>query len=230
MTVGVRVVVFDIDDTLYLERDYARSGFRAVDEWVRVALGVGGFAEQAWAAFESGVRGTIFDTALTALGVVPSPDTVAEMVGRYRRHEPDIVLLDDARACLDRVGDGAHDRSALGVAVVTDGPLASQRAKARRLGLDGWTREIVFTEALGPGLGKPHPAAFELVERHLGASGDACVYVADNPAKDFGAPRRLGWRTVRVRRSLGLHADRPSGDDIDHEIADLDGLEPLLAQ
>src|SRR5207302_9076607 len=26
-------VVFDIDDTLYLERDYVRSGFRAVGTW-----------------------------------------------------------------------------------------------------------------------------------------------------------------------------------------------------
>ena len=31
----VHTVVFDLDDTLFAERDYVLSGFRAVDEWIR---------------------------------------------------------------------------------------------------------------------------------------------------------------------------------------------------
>jgi hypothetical protein len=53
--------------------------------------------------------------------------------------------------------------------------------------------------------------------------------VADNPAKDFVAPHRLGWRTVRVRRPDSLHADVPSGADVDAEIASLDDLDTALA-
>ena len=34
---------------------------------------------------------------------------------------------------------------------------------------------------------------------------DGFVYVADNPRKDFIAPRALGWRTVRIRRRGGEH-------------------------
>jgi putative hydrolase of the HAD superfamily len=54
------------------------------------------------------------------------------------------------------------------------------------------------------------------------------VYVADNPIKDFAGPRRLGWRTVRIRRPGGLHADLPSGDDVEQEIASLDELSERL--
>ena len=36
------VVIFDLDDTLYAERDYALSGFRAAGRWARDALGVVG--------------------------------------------------------------------------------------------------------------------------------------------------------------------------------------------
>jgi putative hydrolase of the HAD superfamily len=218
-----RVVVFDIDDTLYLERDYARSGFAAVGAWAQRELGVPDLGDRAWAAFESGVRGTILDEALAACGVTADGDLIPRLVGVYRGHPPAIELLGDARAWLDaRPPDVA-------VAVVTDGPRASQRAKAEALGLASWADPLVFTEELGPGRGKPHPAAFERVEVALGVSGAACAYVADNPVKDFGGPRGLGWRTVRVRRPGGLHHAVPSGDDVDYEISGLDQLDEALA-
>jgi putative hydrolase of the HAD superfamily len=112
--------------------------------------------------------------------------------------------------------------------VVTDGPLASQRAKAAALGLTSWAHPIVFTESLGPGRGKPHPAAFERVEAATGLAATACAYVADNPAKDFAGPRRRGWRTVRVRRTGSLHAGTGSGDDVDAEIAGFEALDDAL--
>lgn len=61
---NVHCVVFDIDDTLYLERDYVRSGFLAVEGIVAERFAARGFADQAWAAFERGVRGTIFNECL----------------------------------------------------------------------------------------------------------------------------------------------------------------------
>jgi putative hydrolase of the HAD superfamily len=222
-----RLIVLDIDDTLYLERDYVRSGFAAVAAWARRELGIGGLADAAWAAFESGVRGTILDDALAACGVTPvPPGLIPRLVGVYRTHPPDIALLADARGWLDAV-DGASGGSTA-VAAVTDGPLASQQAKALALGLARWVDPIVFTEALGRGCGKPDPAAFELLERETGLRGDLCVYVADNPSKDFAGPHRLGWRTVRMRRPNGLHAGMPSGDDVDVEVDTFDRLDAAL--
>jgi putative hydrolase of the HAD superfamily len=215
-------VVFDIDDTLYLERDYVRSGLRAAGVWAGRALGVTGLADQAWRAFESGVRGNIFDVALANCGCEVTAEAITQLVACYREHVPDIKLLDDARTCLDLLNVSAE----IVVAVVTDGPLASQQAKARSLGLSTWSQHMIFTEALGLEFGKPNPGAFELVEQRLGISGDRCAYVADNPIKDFAGPRQLGWRTIRVRRPGGLHVAVKSGDDVDHEVADL--TDPLV--
>lgn len=221
-----KVVVFDIDDTLYLERDYVRSGFRAVGAWAARVLGDPDLADRAWAAFEDGVRGAIFDVALANGGVQVTPDLIAQLVACYRHHVPDITLLDDARACLERLEFDAE----VVIAVVTDGPLASQHAKARSLGVATWSQDVIFTEALGAGFGKPHPRAFELVEQRLGVGGDRCFYVADNPTKDFVAPHQLGWTTIRVRRQHGLHFGAESGDDVDHEAADLTDLLALLGR
>jgi putative hydrolase of the HAD superfamily len=217
-----RCVVFDLDDTLFLERDYVRSGFDAAGAWLRAHLGLQGFAGQAWELFERGVRGTTFDDALAVCGVEPTEDVVTALVAVYRAHEPAIRMLPDARECVDVL------RSTIALALVTDGPVEAQRAKARAMESDRWAQVAVFTGELEPGEAKPHPRAFREVETVVGESGAACVYVADNPAKDFAGPRRLGWRTVRIRRSGSLHEGLASGDDVDAELSDLAGLLALL--
>ena len=217
-----RAVVFDIDDTLYLERDYVSSGFAAAGAWARTELGLADFAERAWLMFQEGVRGRIFDETLAACGARADGAVVSRLVDVYRAHTPSIEPFPDVAVWVA----GRPDDVA--VAVVTDGPLASQRAKAAALGVAAWADPIVFTEDLGPGRGKPHPAAFELVEDATGVGGAACAYVADNPAKDFAGPRSRGWRTVRVRREGGLHATVASGDDVDAEITAFAALNQAL--
>ena len=58
------LIVFDVDDTLYLERDYVASGLKAVDHEIESTLGVRGFYQQAWPLFADGLRGTVIDQAL----------------------------------------------------------------------------------------------------------------------------------------------------------------------
>ena len=214
-------MVFDIDDTLYMEMDYLRSGFAAVGAWAETRLGLTSFSERCWLSFETGARHSIFDDVLASYGFAEADerDLVAALVERYRRHPPSISLLPDADAALRRLHGLFH------LAAVSDGPLDSQRAKVRALGLMGRLEPIVLTEELGRGRGKPNPAAFRLIEDRLEVGGDRCVYVADNPVKDFQAPAALGWRTVRVRRRGGLHEKAPSGPDVDFEVATLAPLD-----
>jgi putative hydrolase of the HAD superfamily len=219
-----RCVVFDLDDTLFLERDYVRSGFAAVGQWAQRELGIGELAEDCWTRFERGERGRIFDESLMARGIRPTSTLVAELVGVYREHPPTIELLPDAHACIA----GLRRRGDV-LAVVTDGPLPSQRRKAEALGVESWAQVVVFTDALGPGFGKPHCRAFAEIEAQSGLRGSACTYVADNTAKDFAGPKALGWRTVRVRRSLGLHRAEPSPLEVDVEMHDLFELERWFA-
>jgi putative hydrolase of the HAD superfamily len=39
------ILVFDLDDTLYPERQFALSGFAAAGRWAEAELGLGGLAE-----------------------------------------------------------------------------------------------------------------------------------------------------------------------------------------
>jgi putative hydrolase of the HAD superfamily len=210
-------VVLDLDDTLFLERDYVISGLRAVGRHVEDAHGYRDFADVAIALFDAGIRGTTFDQALQEIGVTPTEELIAELVGTYRTHAPSIALLPDA----ERLVAALQDRY---VGVVTDGPIDSQRGKALAIGAPNWTDLIVYTAELGPGFGKPHPLGFSLHEARAGLPGERFTYIADNPTKDFAAPRARGWATIRIRRPLSLHADLDSGDDVDLEFASLDDV------
>jgi putative hydrolase of the HAD superfamily len=205
-------IVFDLDDTLYLERDYVRSGFRAVAAWAESALGLADFFDRAWCQFENGVRGTIFQNVLAEYGHKPEPDLIAQMVGIYRGHSPEIDLLPDALHCISNLAG----RIALGI--ITDGPATCQNLKCTNLGLRDFFELIVCTGEWGPDFYKPHPRAFEFVQRQFGNRNGSFVYVADNPLKDFHAPIALGWDTVRVRRPEGLHFEKEAPSNLAPQI------------
>lgn len=213
---GLQGLVLDVDDTLYMEHTYVASGFRAAGTWFAEVHGVDRLTEVALALFESGVRGDIFDRALSELGVPPEGRLVQELVGRYRAHQPDIELLSDARALIE----AASERH-LQLAVITDGPAQSQRAKISSLGIAPACDIIIVTSDYVGVRPKPDPSAFELIQERWGLDSDSLVYIGDNPLKDFVAPHELGWRTVRVRRQNGLHQALLSGDDVTNEVADL---------
>jgi putative hydrolase of the HAD superfamily len=219
---GRSVVVFDVDDTLYLERDYVASGFAAVDDVVRATFGVAGFQPVAWRLFLAGRRGDVFDRALVELGVPATPADITRLVGCYRRHRPRISLLPDAAGVLADLR-----RCGVGLAVLTDGPAESQSAKVDALGLAGLVDQVVLTGAYGGGYGKPHPRGYREIAERSGAV--RLAYVADNPAKDFVAPHDLGWTTIRARRPGGLHRDVLHGGDVDVAIDDLGLLRDALA-
>ena len=217
-----RVIVFDLDDTLFPERDYVRSGLVAAGEWVCRAHGRADFAETAWRLFLGGLRGRLFDETLARLGLAADAETVGSLVDVYRHHRPAITLFADAERTLRTLAGRVR------LAIVSDGPLASQQRKVKVLRLEEWCDPIVLTDQWGPGFWKPHERAFREVERITVSGGALCTYVADNPRKDFVAPRALGWRTVRVRRSGGEHAAIAAPNVADVECRELEEAVRLL--
>jgi putative hydrolase of the HAD superfamily len=213
-------VVLDVDDTLYLERDYVRSGFSVVGSWLLQWREVENFSELCWEKFENGARGNIFNSVLEDLNVPASPGLVNALVELYRAHDPDILLLPDAREAIAAVKDIAT------VSIITDGPALSQSQKVRALGLQKVGGPVVLTEVLGEEFRKPSRRAFEYVQKIV--NGARCVYVADNPRKDFVGPKELGWFTVRVRREGGLHFRQPSDELVDCEVSTLQRLRTII--
>lgn len=221
-----RAVVFDLDDTLYPEREYVRGGFEAVARWASESLGEEPQAvfDELWAMFEAGVRRDTFDRWLQRRGRAPAAER-AEMIEAYRRHRPRLAPYPDVVPALEEL----HGKARLGL--ITEGPRAVQDAKLDALGLRSWFDKVVVLGEEERTDWKPSRLPFDRWLRGSEIRPETAVYLGDNPAKDFLAARRAGWASIRVRRSDGLHRqEEPLGPEArpDREISDLQSLTSIL--
>lgn len=222
-----RAIVFDLDDTLYDERQYVLSGFYAVARWVQAELGIPAAESYADLAglYAQGVRGSTFNQWLTARGL--PAELTPRLVETYREHEPQLRPFPEAPELLARL------RADHRIGLVSDGYLGVQQRKLSALGLAPLLDAVVFSDELGRECWKPSPAPFEEVCRRLAVAPADAVYVADNPAKDFTGPRRVGMASIWVCWPGGEYTGRaPAGPDFapDWTISGLAELPGLLEE
>jgi len=218
----LKALVFDLDDTLYPEAAFVRSGFRAVARHLEAEAGLDPepVFQRLWRAHLRGERGRLFDGLLAEHpGIQGGPGRLVEV---YRAHAPAIRLFPGMDGLLDEAR-----RRGLPLALISDGWLEAQRRKVEALGLASRFQAILLTDAWGRPFWKPHPRAFEEAARLLGAAPGSLVYVANNPAKDFQAPRALGWHTVRLEMPGQLPAE-PVLQEADRRVQGVAALRALL--
>lgn len=197
------IIVFDLDDTLYSEREFAISGFRACERWLIDNHGVGGVVEEMTRLLDAGHMRALFEIVMADRVPGCSPAAIEAFIDVYRLHEPQIELYPDATWALEHFGG----QGPLGL--ITDGQHVVQSAKVRALGIAERFHHIVYTGALGGrAFAKPHPLSYERMEAALRPYGGEAplVYVGDNPAKDFVTPNARGWLSVQIVREHRIHA------------------------
>lgn len=190
----LEAVVFDLDDTLYREKDYVRSGYRAV------AAGfpqVENMAQKLWIAFEQ--RMPAIDVVLEAEGLA-TPENKEKALQLYRSHLPQLVLHPGVEQLLRRLAQ----QKKLGL--ITDGRPEGQRAKIQALDIAGFFEKIIITDELGgPEYRKPNERAFRLMQQMLDVPFEKMVYIGDNQKKDFIAPLALGMQVIHFKNKDGLY-------------------------
>ena len=111
-----------MDDTLFLERDFVRSGFLAVNYHLMSDYKINGFYERAWEKFCSGQTQLIFNHVLNDLKYNDDRDALVEkLLNIYRTHIPKIKLFDDAKWAI------RHYSNIYPLALLSDGYLQTQK-------------------------------------------------------------------------------------------------------
>jgi len=221
----IQAVVFDLDDTLYAERDYVRGGYRAVAGHLQESLGRDdAFEDWLWRRFQAGQASGAIGALNEHFGLGLDAGAIASLVGVYRNHSPDISPRPGTVELLRRL----RRRCRLGL--LSDGFLPAQRLKLDALKIAPMFDAVVMTEEMGRQCWKPAPDGFVAIRAVLGPPDEACAYVADNPAKDFLAPNRLGWTSVQLLCPGQIHSVNaaPKGGQPQIVIASLDELEAAL--
>jgi len=204
-----KAIVFDLDDTLYAERDYAFSGYAAAAEHLEGLidgkLGRDEMRQWMWNRFCTVRTVGTFDALNEHFSLGLTDERIAELVEIYRNHSPHISPYPGIPRLLERL----NRRVRLGL--ITDGYLPAQRLKLDALGVAGYFDTVIFNEALGKSreFWKPSPAGFEALCGELAIEHRNCTYVSDNASKDFVAPNVLGWRTIQLLLDGQVHSHKP---------------------
>lgn len=193
----MRLICFDLDDTLYKEIDYLKSAYREIAEYAAghclgVVSPVTVLAHKAYevmlAAYHEGLNA--FEELNKFLGLdLP----IGDYLYIYRNHKPKIALTEDVVQTMD-----ALKAEGVRIGLITDGRSVQQRNKIVSLGLGRWIdeKDIVISEEFGSE--KPALANYEYFTKHYPECHDF-TYVGDNPRKDFIAPNALGWKTICLK-------------------------------
>ena len=177
------VIVFDLDDTLYKEVSFVESGFNAVARY----LGNLSYADEMMSSWRRGKNA--FEQLLSNHSLTSS---VEELLTIYRTHVPTIELETSVVATLEALVENGEI-----LGIITDGRYITQRNKIKALGLSRWIADdnIIISEEFGSA--KPDIRNYRFFMSKY--TGKTYTCIGDNVAKDFVAPKSLGWQTICLK-------------------------------
>ncbi|MCR5033314.1 MAG: ATP-grasp domain-containing protein [Lachnospiraceae bacterium] len=237
----VKAIIFDLDDTLYREEDYAFAAYRNAAAYLAKALSgsATGFSEKDLSAdglfdymmmlYKRDGRGHIFDQLLVDYNL---QFPAAQLVEAYRSTKPQLQLYEDAKELITFA-----KKKGIKTALLTDGMSRVQHVKIDALGLEEMLDYCLATDDLGVDaegndFGKPSTVPYQKVLDVLGVQPEEAIYIGDNPRKDFIACNLLGMGSVRIHRDSGYFMGKEAdpGCNAKRSVNDLRELLPDLAQ
>ena len=171
-----KVFVFDLDDTLYTERDFEKSGIEFVYKNFNIKhIKLESILNKRKNWIEQIIIGS------------NNQITLQMVLDIYRNHFPTIPLYKDAKVFLEKLLSQGSEMS-----LITDGRSITQRNKLKALGIDSYFKNIIISEEINSE--KPSEYNFRMVMNNK--DSENYIYIADNPNKDFVTPNKLGWTTI----------------------------------
>ena len=196
----IKVVIFDLDDTLISEYEYIKSGYRFVSQILNERYRItGNINEELNQLFIESPK-NVFNRLLDNHHISYDKEDILCLVNEYRNHVPDIYLYDDVIPLLEKLS-----QKNIRFGIITDGYLSTQKNKVEVLKLNEYFEKIIYTESLGRKYWKPNPKSFELMKEYFNVEYDEIMYIGDNPQKDFYINHYYPIYTVQINRNQKIY-------------------------
>ena len=202
----IELVIFDLDDVLYSEREYMISGFREVSKRLSIIKNDQDKLVKTMIEIYEKDPAHVFDNlfSLVTTNIPKLEMFVQELLDIYRNHKPLITLYPDVIPILTNLKNN-HIKTA----IITDGHEITQRLKIESLELCTKIDHIIINDSLGPNrkFWKPNPLPFKMILEKFNVKSNNSCYVGDNAKKDFEGPNILEMRTIQIQRPNGIYSN-----------------------
>ncbi len=210
----IKLIIFDLDDTLISEEDYIRSGYRKVSEYMeaKYQLPQEEIYEEMINKYKKHEK-NVFNKILDENDIKYTDNEIREIVSEYRNHIPQISFFNDVDETLRKLKE-----KNIKTAIISDGYIETQENKLRVLDAYEKFDYIILTDKLGKEYWKPNPRAFEIVKQKFGVKYEESLYIGDNPKKDFYIKKYYPIKTVRIIRKDSIYLNEDYLENIKEDI------------
>jgi putative hydrolase of the HAD superfamily len=180
-----KIIVFDLDDTLFYEIDYLISAYRYIASFLEEKYNVPNLFSFMLKTYYD--KKNVFDEINKNWSLnIP----INDYLFLYRNHIPNLYLDSDTQNVLFMLTQVEY----VSLCILTDGREITQRNKIKALGLNKYfvDENIVISELFGSE--KPSLANYLYFQQKY--NNAEFIYVGDNVSKDFIAPNKLKWKTI----------------------------------
>lgn len=193
----IKAFIFDLDDTLYPQKEYTRQCLLATSDYIskisRVEIDA---IEKHLNCIldEKGIEYKyIFNDLFENIGFDGTPH-LKEILELFRACQPKLELYENALEVLNCLKNNYR------LALLTDGYEKIQHYKVQELELNDFFEEILVTYTLGEENRKPSPLPYQKLLDIMQLNAEECIYVGNDPKRDFIACKKLGMKSIRINQ------------------------------
>jgi len=216
------IIIFDLDDTLYLRKSFVTSGIENVVDFIYLK----NKKKSKKNLFK--ILSNIFKNNNIKLKLnfflkelFLSKKYLKDCINIFRYSKKKIFLYKDAKNILKFYKKKCY--------LITDGNKLVQQDKIHQLGIKKFFKKIYITNTYGIKYQKPSLFCFKKIKRLEKCSFDQMVYIADNPKKDFVNCNKVGILTVRILRGEFKNLKVTRNFDAKYKIKDLKEINELFS-
>ena len=221
----ITTILFDLDGTLYSEKKFVESGFKAVAEYIfkKYKISQNKVFGILSGDFNKGLRNKNFNVLLEKLGL--ENENVEKLIKIYRTHYPKkIVFYPDALEFLKKNSKNFK------LGLITNGHKVPQTNKISALSIRKYFKATFIATEFGDNDWKKSMGSFKFLLKKIKSRPEETIYVGDNPKRDFMGAKKMEILTVRVKRKDNDCYNIPENDKnkANFEISSLINLNKII--
>ncbi len=193
---SIKNIIFDLDDTLYPQTEYTKQCMYNSCRIIRKYFDI-----------QTEVLHNAIDRILSKNGIesrhnyddlweylnIDGKNYMPEILEAFHNAQPQIKLFENTENILKKLSDLGYTLS-----IITDGPIKVQSYKIKKLKIEEYFTKIIYTENFGSTGRKPSSIAFKTLLSELNTLANECIYVGNDPKRDFIPAKEVGMHSIRI--------------------------------